>query len=284
MNTAVGLVPLVQEVDDHNIVFLPVAVATTNALLDPLRVPGEVVIHHQRAELQVDPLRRRLGGDHDGGMIPKMLDEGRAAIDRPGTGDAPGAGIRLDPAVDDLPGLRVGVGAVEEDDLAAVAVGFEEVSQVVLRAAGLGEHKRLAFGPHLRHLCQADFEGLVQRPAFRVDADTQRPLGVAGEFVDLRFEEFAAGLLVGWRVGFVVALGVAEDFIQEVPSISSPSIRSSAGWSGTGSPSRSWPRRAFIVSSVLATARDDEASSFRRIKVVRCRCRLGKAKVFSRIR
>ena len=61
----VGLVALVQEVDDDHVVLLAVAVAAADALLDALRVPGQVVVDDQRAELQVDAFRRRLGGEQD---------------------------------------------------------------------------------------------------------------------------------------------------------------------------------------------------------------------------
>ena len=119
MNPAVGFVSLVEEVDDDDIVLLAVSMAATDPLLDPLRIPGEVVVHHERAELKVHAFRCRLRGDHDGGAVAKMLDQSRAAVDGPGAGDAACPGVRLDPAVDDLPGMRVGVRAVEEDDLPA---------------------------------------------------------------------------------------------------------------------------------------------------------------------
>jgi hypothetical protein len=42
---------------------LPVAVASSDALLDPLRVPGQVVVDDQRAELEVDALGGGFGGE-----------------------------------------------------------------------------------------------------------------------------------------------------------------------------------------------------------------------------
>ncbi len=50
--------------------------AAADPLLDALGIPGQVVIHHQRAELEVDPLRRRLGRDHDLAFVPEVVDEG----------------------------------------------------------------------------------------------------------------------------------------------------------------------------------------------------------------
>ena len=48
--------------DDHWIVLLPVPVDASHPLLEPRRVPGHVVVHHQPAELQIDALARGVGG------------------------------------------------------------------------------------------------------------------------------------------------------------------------------------------------------------------------------
>ena len=44
VNTAVGLVAFVEEVDDDDIVLLAVTMAAADALLDPLRVPRQIVV------------------------------------------------------------------------------------------------------------------------------------------------------------------------------------------------------------------------------------------------
>ncbi len=46
-NAAVGLVALIEEVDDHHVVLLAVAMAAADALFDALRVPGQVVVDDQ---------------------------------------------------------------------------------------------------------------------------------------------------------------------------------------------------------------------------------------------
>ena len=51
------------EVEDQAVLLLAVAVDAAHALLQPHRVPGDVVVDHQPAELEVDALARRLGGD-----------------------------------------------------------------------------------------------------------------------------------------------------------------------------------------------------------------------------
>ena len=44
------------------------AVDTPEALLDTVRVPGQVVVHHQVRTLKIESLARRIGGEHDDGI------------------------------------------------------------------------------------------------------------------------------------------------------------------------------------------------------------------------
>jgi len=59
-----------------------------HALFQAGGVPGEVVVHHHRAELKVNPLTRGLGSDHDLGLVPELslafdaVFEPHAALDR----------------------------------------------------------------------------------------------------------------------------------------------------------------------------------------------------------
>ena len=69
----VSFIPLVEEIDDNYIMFLAVAMTAPNALLDALRVPRQVVVDHERAELEIDTFRGRLGGDEDLRMVPEVL-------------------------------------------------------------------------------------------------------------------------------------------------------------------------------------------------------------------
>ena len=55
----------VDEIEDCNIELLPVAMAAAYALLDALRVPGKIIVDDERAELKVETLGCRLGGNHD---------------------------------------------------------------------------------------------------------------------------------------------------------------------------------------------------------------------------
>ena len=94
----VGRVLAVEEVDDHHVVLLAVAVAAADALLDALRVPRQVVVHHQRAELQVDALGAGLGGDHDAALLAEVVHQRGAHVGGARAGDAVGALVALEPS------------------------------------------------------------------------------------------------------------------------------------------------------------------------------------------
>ena len=57
------------QVEDEHLTGLAVAVDAAHPLLQPVRVPGDVVVDHQVAELQVDALAGRLGGDQHLGLV-----------------------------------------------------------------------------------------------------------------------------------------------------------------------------------------------------------------------
>ena len=84
-SAGVGGVGAVQEVQHQHVALLAVAVAAADALLDPLGVPGQVVVHHQVAELEVEPLGARLGHEQDLGPVPERLHQRRRAARLPET-------------------------------------------------------------------------------------------------------------------------------------------------------------------------------------------------------
>ena len=87
----VGRVLPIEEVHHHDVVLLAVAVAAADALLDALGIPRQVVIHDQRAELEVDALRAGFGGDHDAAFLAEIIHKRGAHVGGPGAGDAVGA-------------------------------------------------------------------------------------------------------------------------------------------------------------------------------------------------
>ena len=58
-----------------NVVLLTVAVNAAHALFEADRVPGDVVVHHQAAELEVDPFTCGIGRHEETGTfsLPKTL-------------------------------------------------------------------------------------------------------------------------------------------------------------------------------------------------------------------
>ena len=76
----VGGVLAVEEVEDQHVAGLAVAVAAADALLHPLRVPGKVVVHHQVAELEVQPLGAGLGHEQDLALVAELLHQRLALL------------------------------------------------------------------------------------------------------------------------------------------------------------------------------------------------------------
>ncbi len=51
----IGLVVAIQEIDDHHIMLLPVAMATADPLLNTLRIPRQIVVDHQGQNCRLMP-------------------------------------------------------------------------------------------------------------------------------------------------------------------------------------------------------------------------------------
>ncbi len=76
--------------------------APANALLDALRVPRQVVVDDQVAELQVDPLGGGFGRDHDGRFVAEVFDEGGALVGGRRIRDPVGARMAFQPRLINL--------------------------------------------------------------------------------------------------------------------------------------------------------------------------------------
>ena len=61
---------------------LAVAMATSDALLHPLRVPWQVVVNDHGAELKVDALRAGLRGNHDAALLLEVLHQCSTGVGR----------------------------------------------------------------------------------------------------------------------------------------------------------------------------------------------------------
>lgn len=67
--------------------------AAADALLDPLWIPGQVVVNDQGTELEVDAFRCRFGCDKDIGMFAELINQRSTAVDRGRARDAIRAGV-----------------------------------------------------------------------------------------------------------------------------------------------------------------------------------------------
>ena len=72
------LVVKIDHVDHQDVVLLPVAMATADPLLDPLRIPRQIVVEDLVAELEVEPLRPRLRRDQDLRAGLELVNQGPA--------------------------------------------------------------------------------------------------------------------------------------------------------------------------------------------------------------
>ena len=80
---------------------LAVAVATADALLNALRVPGQIVVDDQIAELEVDALGRCFGRNHDARFVAEVVDKGGTLVRSGRASDVVGSGVLLHPRLID---------------------------------------------------------------------------------------------------------------------------------------------------------------------------------------
>ncbi len=153
---------------------LTVAMAAADALLDPLRVPRQIVIHNHRAELKIDPFRPRFGGNHDLAFFAEVIDQCRAHVGGLGPGDTIRSVMARKPILVDGFGLLVGIRAVEQDDMIGERAICEHPEQIGLGAARLSENDRLFFCTKLSRLCKSDLQRLKKRATFGVLLDRRR--------------------------------------------------------------------------------------------------------------
>ena len=120
------IIPDIDEVDHHNIEFLSVSMASSDALLDALRVPAQVEIDDQRTELQVETFGWRLGGYHNLCLILEVVNNSGSAV---GSLDATHlVGMLSAPPFIYIIGLRLGCLSIEKNHLAVVAVCLKKLA------------------------------------------------------------------------------------------------------------------------------------------------------------
>lgn len=213
VDALLGLVLLVQEVDHGDVDLLAIAVATTDALLDPLGVPGQVEVDQQRAELKIDAFGTGFGGDQNGFTVPEGIDDGGLHVGALGAGNRVGALVASQPVSVDGLAFRIRVGTVQQRDFSGITVLRQQLGQVGLGADRLGEDDRLVLplqghdGVH--HLGQHRDQLL----ALGVHRDAQGKVAVAGKLLDLGLQldridfRLAAGAAVVTVIPFLGLLG-----------------------------------------------------------------------------
>ena len=185
VHPCIGLIAAVDEVDHHHVVLLTVAVAAPDALLDALRVPRQVVVDDERAELEVDAFGSGLGGNHDLATLLEVLDQCRTGVGGLGAGDAVGAFVALQPVLVDRLRTLVAIGAVEEHDAVAVWRVSQQVEEVFLRALGFGEYDGLPGHTQPIQFGEGAIQRGEQRLALGVVADVGCQRSEVAQLLDL---------------------------------------------------------------------------------------------------
>ena len=105
----VGFILSVQEIHHHYVMLLSVAMTAADALLDALRVPGQIVVDYEGTELQVNAFRSGFGGNHDAALFAEVIHQSRAHVGSLGTGQPISALVLFQPGGVDLFGTLIGV-------------------------------------------------------------------------------------------------------------------------------------------------------------------------------
>src|SRR6476619_5685134 len=100
--------------------------APPDTLLNSLWVPGQVIIDDQRAKLQIYTFGGRFRCKHDACRVPEMLNQRGTNVEGARARRTPGPSVTFNPLFIDLGRFRASVGAVENNNLPAIAVRFKK--------------------------------------------------------------------------------------------------------------------------------------------------------------
>ena len=151
--------------------FLSVTMTAAYALFDTLGVPGEIVVDHKGAELQVDAFRSRFRGDHDRSVFPEGFHQRAAHIRIAASGKAVVSGVAFPPASENAGAVGIVVAPVEQYDTAAIASGGKQLEQIALGSTRLGENDGAGFGPEFRSHGKGGFRRGEKGVSLGVSAD-----------------------------------------------------------------------------------------------------------------
>ena len=113
---------------------LSIPMAAAYPLLHPLGIPRQIVINNQGTKLDIDTFDSCFGGNHNTGLITKMLNQCGANIDVSGASDTACALVGSQPVFIYGRGFSAVVGAAELNNLARIAVDLQVLIKVSLSA------------------------------------------------------------------------------------------------------------------------------------------------------
>ena len=167
-----GVLP-VEEVQHQHVALLAVAVAAADALLDALRVPGQVVVHHQVAELEVQPLGAGLGREEDLRAVAELLHQRLPLLGRAGV-----AGEQRDrPAQPCAASSSRRYSCVRRDSVKITAFSGHWCARATVKTRSSARVERLALGVDADGLGAARRRRAARRPRPRARPSAGRGAG-----------------------------------------------------------------------------------------------------------
>ena len=180
------------QVGDADFAALAIAVDAAHPLFQPRRVPGDVVVGHPRAELEVDALPGGVGGDQVAGAL------------------------RVAEVRDLLLALAPGEAAVDQRHPADEAESFQAAHQVVGGVPVFGEEEPFAAAGLVVFLVRR-FEHLAQAVELGLGAGVQQPAGAVAEVFeggDLLLQALHGEFDEGTEHGVLVTLVALVDAVR----------------------------------------------------------------------
>ena len=171
--------------------------AAADPLLNPLRVPRQIVVNHQRTELQVDSLRPRFRCNQNFRPIPEAVYQRVSEHDRLAAGgvDIGVVSVLRHVFGIDLFRLRIAFpSAGKTDDITGVTILLQIVPQILHGAARFRENHRFLFRTQLPHLLPAAFQCGEQVSGFGIGPHIAGPGDETIHLLNLRLEFFVIDL------------------------------------------------------------------------------------------
>ena len=155
IDTFVSGVFLIQEINDNDIIFLPISVATSNTLLNTLRIPRQIVVDHKAAELQIDTLCGGFCSNQDAGTVTEFLNHGSFHVRLFGTGNQTIVFMAFLPLGINALGSFIVIQTIQKDHLPFISMVGQKIEQIGLSSSGFGKYYSFLLSPKFLHFLES---------------------------------------------------------------------------------------------------------------------------------